>query len=162
MKRFFRRVQSHISFTVLRGIYAAFRKALVPVSCTPVELPKPTPVVKELNYTYDIDQLHYQPADDEPSIFSDNPSKINHRWASWWLKRNPSKGHLALYDEVNRIKHMLVTEHPRQVDKNSIPDLLVGKPLTISLKWVIWYKYTFDCSYIEAHQHGLAYHGLDE
>lgn len=161
MKRFFRRVQAHIPFTVIRGIYALFGKELVPVSSTPVELPSPTPM-QPVNYSYDFNRLHYQPADDEPTIFSETPNHINERWASWWLKRNPSKGHLALWEESNRIKQMLVTEHPRQVDKNVAPDLLVGKPLAVSLNWIIWYKYAFDCTWIEAHQHALAYHGLDD
>lgn len=160
MKRFFRRVQSHIPFELLRGIYAVFGKTLVPVSSTPVELPKATPI-QPVNYSYDFGNLHYKPADDEPSIFSETPNHINERWASWWLRRNPSKGHLALWDEACRIKQMLATEHPRQVDKNTVPDLLVGRPLVVSLNWVIWYKYSFDCSWIEAHQHGMAYHGLD-
>jgi len=161
MKRFFRRVQSHIPFTVIRGIFAVFGKQLVPVSCTPSEIPKPVPI-KPTEFSYDLDRLHYQPADDEPSIFSETPNHINERWASWWLRRNPSKGHLALWDEANRVKQQLVTEHPRQVDMNTVPDLLAGKPLTPTLKWVIWYKYAFDCTWIEAHQHALAYHGLDE
>lgn len=134
MKRFFQRVKQHIN-TVMPHQPST-------VIATPVI------VRKEAN------MLHYQPADDEPSLFTTKVGEINPAWMSWYIRKHTSSGYMAMLAEAGRIHQQLLTESPREYPHGYLPDILVGIPLCVSFNWVIWYKYEYNVSFEEAHEAG--------
>lgn len=131
MKRFFQRVkQQFISFV------------------TPADIPVNDP---PLLVSTESLQLHYVPAADEPSLFTNKKGEINPRWAAWYFKRNTNHGYMKMLMEADLIRRRLAIEPPRDYDNTFLPDIVVGKPLVISFAWIIWYKHEFEVSFEEAY-----------
>lgn len=97
--------------------------------------------------------IHYVPAADEPSLFSATPGVINSRWTAWYLRRNKAHGYKLMEATAVSIQRQLALEPPRTFAPGYLPALLVSYPLVISFEWVIWYKYEFNVSFEQAHEH---------
>lgn len=108
-----------------------------------------------------IQDIHYIPASDEPSLFGDGPDGINNNWLAWYFKNNTNKGYVAAIMTANQIRMGLNCEPPRVYNKRYLPPILVGPSKLISLEWVIWYHYEFSVGLEDAHQTAVSITGRE-
>lgn len=109
------------------------------------------------NQAKEVEFKYYIPAENEPSIFDEDPCKISQNWYRWWLLKNPSKPYPLMLEEAEKVKHRLLTEPFRDVDSLPVPNIFVDPPIALSLKWVIWNAYIKGISMQESHLSGLVY-----
>lgn len=108
----------------------------------------------------------YQPALDEPCIFTNTHRKrVSVYWLTWYIRNNPKASLSVAQEKGEAVVKQLEEEIMRKVDLAAEPikfvDMTVGKGTkqVARLEWVIWYRYAHKVGYGSAWW--AAYHPID-
>lgn len=105
----------------------------------------------------------YQPALDEPSIFTGNHRRpVSLAWVTWYIRNNP-KTSLAVAEELGRVlEERLQSEPRREMNPEAEPvkyiDMRIGNEQknVVRMEWIIWYRH------LKAVGYGSAWHAAHE
>jgi hypothetical protein len=104
----------------------------------------------------------YQPALDEPCIFTGNHRRpVSVHWLAWYIRNNPRTNLMQAYQRGEEVIKLLEEEPLRYMDPSIEPikfiEASVGNgPKQVSrLEWIIWYRYTHNVGYGSAYHAGV-------
>ncbi|MNG47075.1 hypothetical protein D3C79_49420 [compost metagenome] len=91
----------------------------------------------------------YQPANDEPCVFTGNHRyPVSSAWMLWYIRKNPRATIAVAQAAGMAVIHELLHELRRVIDYPEpvkVIDTALGKSL--SLAWMVWYSNTEGCPY---------------
>lgn len=104
----------------------------------------------------------YQPANDEPCVFTNtHRHPVSAIWVTWYIRNNPRTSLIQAYQRGEEVVRLLENEEPRHLDSSVEPvkfvEVLVGNftKRVARLEWIIWYRYTRNVGYGSAYHAGV-------
>lgn len=108
----------------------------------------------------------YQPANDEPCIFTSNHRRaVSVHWLTWYIRNNPRTKLQEAIARGEEIVQQLLSEPPRPTIALVEPEKFARNYFpqspnkVLRLEWVIWYRYTHNVGFGSALMSGMHFSG---
>jgi len=98
----------------------------------------------------------YQPANDEPCVFTGNHRyPVSSAWMLWYIRKNP-RATIAVAQAAGMLVVDQLLKEPRRVIDYPEPEKVVCTILgkSLSLAWMVWYANKENCTYNSARWKG--------
>lgn len=110
----------------------------------------------------DVTNVTYQPALDEPCIFTGNHRRnVSAHWLAWYIRNNPRVQLMEAMRRGEELVNRLLEEPRREMDPTAEPIKYTDNYFANSLKrvprleWVIWYRHTRNVGFGSAYLAGV-------
>ena len=104
----------------------------------------------------------YQPANDEPCVFTNTHRRpVSVHWLTWYIRNNPRVKLQDAQRHGEELVERLLNEPRRDVDPTAQPEKYTTNHFpksdqkVLRLEWVIWYAYAHNVGFGSAHLAGM-------